>query len=411
MMGGSSKKPNIVVVLTSQWRASACGYAGDPNAVTPHLDLLAKDGINFCEAVTPHPFGVFARAAFLTGRFSESVGIYDYYDTLPADSVTLAHRFAEAGYQTAFFGKWQLYERDPEAPVVGEEHAKVVVPKERQGGFDFWEGFESGFLLNDCFFHGSRLPEPIRIEGYQAEIIANRFLSYRSECADPNRPLFSVLSFDSPHPPYASPANGVDPKEPASIHLLDNVPKDSIIEETAKRELSGYYAHIEAMDRVVGKLVEELKHSGEWEDTLFVFSSVHGDMHGSHGHFRKGWPYEESIRVPLLMNWVNGLPRYGSDMLISLLDLGPTLLGLVDVGGDPVAFDGLNLSSEILEKRRGPDSQRISMPSVPPFAKQCPYPWGGKRSRAGIRGQKMSEAGDSFFLETLSPTGYRAPLK
>ena len=105
------RSPNIVVVMTTQWRAQATGYAGDGNANTPHLDALAEGAVDFFQAVTPHPFGVFARAAFLTGQRSPENGIKDYYDALPEGAITWAHRFAGRGYDTAFFGKWQLYVR------------------------------------------------------------------------------------------------------------------------------------------------------------------------------------------------------------------------------------------------------------------------------------------------------------
>ena len=302
----SSVRPNVIVCMTTQWRGQACGYVGDGNARTPCLDEIARGAVNFRQAVTPHPFGVFARAAFLTGKRCPENGIVDYFDPLPVGAQTIAHGFEELGYDTAFVGKWQLYERDPEAPVVGEEHAKIVVPVERRGGFEFWEGFESGFLLNDTYFHGTRIPEPVKISGYQSDVIVERFGLFLEDRVSED-PLFAVLSFDAPHPPYGAPASGVEPLDPEELELLANVPNDPEVQATARRELAGYYAHIEATDRAIGRLVDQLKARGEWENTVFVFTSAHGDMHGSHGLFRKGWPYEEAVRVPLLVSWPRAL--------------------------------------------------------------------------------------------------------
>ena len=164
----TARTPNILWIVTTQWRAQAWGGAGDPNARTPHLDRLAATAVNFTEAVTPHPFGPWARAALLTGVPSPENGVRDYFDPLPTGTRTIAHQLGERGYRTAFFGKWHLSRRDPQAPLVGEAHARTRVPPEARGGFDFWEGFESGFLLNDPWLHGSRLPEPTQIRGYQA---------------------------------------------------------------------------------------------------------------------------------------------------------------------------------------------------------------------------------------------------
>ena len=85
---------NILWIVTTQWRAQACGYAGDPNARTPHLDALAAQSVNYVQAVTPHPFGPFARAALLTGVPSPENGVRDYFDPLPADARTVAHELA-----------------------------------------------------------------------------------------------------------------------------------------------------------------------------------------------------------------------------------------------------------------------------------------------------------------------------
>ncbi|MDQ8185935.1 sulfatase-like hydrolase/transferase [Pelagicoccus sp. SDUM812002] len=389
-MDSRSKSPDVVVVLTTQWRASAFGFAGDPNARTPNLDRLADRSIWIKQAVTPHPFGVFARAAFLTGTRSPTNGLKDYYDTLPADARTVAHAFSEGGYDTAFFGKWQLFERDPNAPVVGEAHARVVVPEERRGGFGHWEGFESGFLLNDPLLHGSELPKPTHFEGYQSDVLVQRFLRFR-ENRVAERPLFAVLSFDAPHPPYAADASGLAAMSPGLVRLHRGTSKSEEDRALARRELSGYYAHIEATDRAIGSLIEALGENGG----IFAFSSVHGDMHGVDGKFRKGWPDEEAVRVPML---VSGAGEQGenTDLLMSLTDLGPTLLGLACVESE-LGRDGLDLSDCLRGSDPGPTQQEISMPSVPPFAKQCPYVW--TANRVVGRTEVFPELGESFTID------------
>ncbi len=90
--------PNILWIVTTQWRAQACGYAGDPNARTPFLDALAAQSADFSQAVTPHPFGPFARAAMLTGVPSPGNGVRDYFDPLPAGARTIAHEMRERSY-------------------------------------------------------------------------------------------------------------------------------------------------------------------------------------------------------------------------------------------------------------------------------------------------------------------------
>jgi arylsulfatase A-like enzyme len=132
------------------------------------------------------------------------------------------------------------------------------------------------------------------------------------------------------------------------------------VEQKARTELAGYYAHIEATDRAIGKLIAS--HAApEW---VVVFTSVHGDMHGSHGLFRKGWPHEESIRVPLLVRHPQH-DAHENAAPISLLDLR-------------------DLAARWAQAEV-PDFERscalISMPSVVPLPHQCERVWRGVRTK------------------------------
>lgn len=360
--------PNILWIVTTQWRASATGYAGDVNARTPWLDGLASEAVNFTEAVTPHPFGPQARAALLTGQRCPDNGVSDYWDPLPADARTVAHALGDRGYETAFFGKWHLAERDRTAPLVGEVHAKMKVPPARRGGFALWEGFESGFLLNDPWLHGSRLPEPRQFKGYQAEVLAQRAGEWcrgqqaRRGAGGP--PSFCVVSMESPHPPYHAPAPHVAERAAGEITLRANVPRGGEVERQARSELAGYYAHIEATDRAIGQLIAGI----DGQTTTVVFTSVHGDMHGAHGLFRKGWPYEESVRVPLLIRRERGAGslefKQPDRRPVSLVDLPHMAVAWAE--GRPWACTR--------------DHAEISMPSPTALPQQCPQAWRGFRS-------------------------------
>ncbi len=382
------RAPNILWIVTTQWRAQACGYAGDVNARTPCLDALAARSVNYAQAVTPHPFGPFARAAMLTGVPSPENGVSDYYDPLPTDARTIAHELNGRGYDTAFFGKWHLGARDRNAPLVGEAHARTVVPPEGRGGFSFWEGFESGFLLNDPWLHGSRLPEPVQVRGYQGDVVCGRAAEW---FARGRAPCFAVVSLESPHPPYdARTPEGIMRMRPEDVALAGNVPRGGTTEATARRELAGYYAHIEATDRAIGRLLAAVEETGmtrkqkekEREaETMVVFTSVHGDMHGAHGLFRKGWPHEESVRVPLL---TGGGGREGggrrSDELVSLIDLPAMTLAWAD---------GRTWGCER-------DHAVVSMPSVVALPHQCDRAWRGVRT---AERKRIFDADGSIWLD------------
>ncbi|MCU0791755.1 MAG: sulfatase-like hydrolase/transferase [Opitutaceae bacterium] len=356
--------PDILWIVTTQWRAQACGYAGDPNARTPALDALAADPrtVNYTQAVTPHPFGPFARAALLTGVASPENGVRDYWDALPREARTVAHALGERGYATAFFGKWGVGERDRAAPLVGEAAARVPVPREARGGFAHWVGFEGGFLLNDPWLHGDGIMagDFERAHGYQSDVLCERAAAWLERAAvGDGRPRFKVVSLEAPHPPYDAPTPvGISRIRPEDVVLPANVPRGGEVGPKARRELAGYYAHIAATDAAIGRLLARLA-----PETIVVVTSVHGDMHGAHGLFRKGWPHEESVRVPLLVRGAPGSCGF-SDEAVSLLDLPAMALAW----------------SEGRAWCCGRERAEISMPCVVALPHQCDRVWSGWRS-------------------------------
>jgi len=124
------RKPNVVFVLTDQWRAQATSYSGDPNLIgkTPNLDRIADSGINFRNAISTTPVCTPYRAALLTGQFPTTTGMIFNDLHLPEEAYTMAEMFQESGYRTAYIGKWHLdgMMRDQSTP-----------PKRRQG-FEYW---------------------------------------------------------------------------------------------------------------------------------------------------------------------------------------------------------------------------------------------------------------------------------
>ncbi|HRE80976.1 MAG TPA: sulfatase-like hydrolase/transferase, partial [Opitutaceae bacterium] len=153
--------------------------------------------------------------------------------------------------------------------------------------------------------------------------------------------------------------------------LAPNVPRGTDVEVKTRRELSGYYAHIQATDRAIGRLLSQLPST-----TIVVFTSVHGDMHGAHGLFRKGWPYEESIRVPLLVRGapVKAAPTTASPSLASLTATHHLPISLVSLPAMTLSW----AEGQPWTPTQG--TVDISMPSVVALPQQCDRSWHGRRS-------------------------------
>ena len=194
------------------------------------------------------------------------------------------------------------------------------------------------------------------------------YLDSRSKNKD--EPFFAVLSVQPPHDPYVAPPEYMQRHNPSDISFRRNVPDIPYVTETAKRELAGYYAQIENLDYNIGRIVDKLSESELFWNTHIIFFSDHGDMHGSHGMFKKTNPYEESVRIPFIISgagrryrpYLNGK----STAMINHVDIAPTTLGLCDIEIPPW-MEGTDYSAYRLDtKKRGLEPDSLFMQSVIP---------------------------------------------
>jgi len=327
---------NVIWVFGDQHRAQACGFAGDPNVHTPHLDRLAAEGTVFTAAVAGSPLCSPYRGSLLTSRYPhECVPGHEY--PLPEGQPTVANAFNDAGYRTAYFGKWHVdgwHERNGRA-------AMHIVPPERRGGFSDWLGYENNNSQWDSWVHGGSGDAAFhyRLPTYETDALTNLLLDWLRQrgdeaATDPAQPFFAVLSVQPPHDPYIAPAEWMARHTPGRIRLRPNVPGVPRILEQALRDLAGYYAMIENLDWNLGRIRAALSETGLADTTYVVFFSDHGDLHGSHGQFRKTAPWEETLRVSFVIG--GGVHRYRGQtnrvpVPLNHVDVAPTTLGLCGV--------------------------------------------------------------------------------
>lgn len=351
-------RPNVIWFIADQFRAQAMSIAGDPNLSTPHLDRLAREGVWFRRALSGAPLCCPARGSFLTGVLPHRcVPGHEY--ALPDGLPTLARQFERAGYHTAWFGKWHL---DGHTELGQDQRAAWHhVPRERRGGFRTWIGYENNNAPWDCWVHGHDGDQEVplnRLPGHETDALTAALL--REVERHQREPFFACVSIQPPHDPHTAPAGWLGRHPPTGIALRANVPPVAAVEQAARRSLAGYYAQIEHLDSQVGLLLTRLAELGLDDRTYVVFTSDHGDQHGSHGHFAKLTPYEESIRVPLMI-WGGCRWGYGNrsiaDVPFNHVDLAPTTLGLCGVGTGP-GMDGCDYSHLLR-----PDGRSRSLPS------------------------------------------------
>ena len=149
--------PNVLILLTDQWRAQATGYAGDPNVSTPYLDSLAALSVNFKNAVSGMPVCSPFRASLLTGQRPLTHGVFMNDVQLDTNAVTMAKVFAKEGYDTGYIGKWHLD---------GHGRLQNVRPGKRRQGFEFWKGNECTHDYNKSVYYDNDDPTRKTWEGY-----------------------------------------------------------------------------------------------------------------------------------------------------------------------------------------------------------------------------------------------------
>ncbi|MFC3809033.1 sulfatase family protein [Lacihabitans lacunae] len=361
----ADKKPNVVYILTDQWRSSALGYAGDPNVKTPNLDKFSKESVNFTNAVSVTPVCTPHRSALLTGRYPTTTGMFLNDTYLPSEELCMAEIFKAEGYNTAYLGKWHLD---------GHGRENNVAPERRQG-FDYWKALECSHDYNHMPYYENNNPEKKYWEGYSPFALADDAKMYMANHAKDQKPFLLFISIATPHFPHDSAPKeykALYPKE--KLILNPNVPKE--IAEKVRVELQGYYGHCTATDAAIGQVLDKLKDLKIDKNTIVVFSADHGEMMGGHGlrPFTKQLAWDESIKVPFLIKY----PKIGKNKgkavhaPINTPDILPSILGLADIA-IPNTIEGENLASLIKSPNESVDRAALLL-NIHPFTSEFKYP-------------------------------------
>ncbi|MFH0964286.1 MAG: sulfatase [Planctomycetota bacterium] len=368
---------NLLLVLADEMRGGDMGHVGNGDVLTPHTDRLAREGVSFTNAIANCPVCTPSRGSLLTGVHAHRHCALANDMPIRTDLPTLGTVLRDAGYATGYIGKWHLdgLPRDVFTP-----------PGPRRLGFD------DTWAVWNChhdYFNGryyADTPEVRRIGGYEPDGQTDLAIEFMERKR--GEPFALVLSWGPPHGPLELvPDEYRRMYDPGKITLSPNVRPDRTdrytlsvavppweptegcrtrldgeMEERIRESLACYYAAITALDHNLGRLLDALARLGLAENTIVVFTSDHGGMHWSHGRIRKQQPWEESIRVPLVIRAPGRLASgLKTRVLTGMVDLMPTLLDLLG-RASPEGLDGSSVAPAVLGQAPARRSLLVGIP-------------------------------------------------
>eukprot|EP01064_Diplonema_japonicum_P031595 TRINITY_DN5708_c0_g1_i1.p1 TRINITY_DN5708_c0_g1~~TRINITY_DN5708_c0_g1_i1.p1 ORF type:complete len:520 (+),score=162.47 TRINITY_DN5708_c0_g1_i1:54-1562(+) len=378
-------RPNLLFMMADQMRWDAIGAHG---AGTPNIDRLADEGVKFAKAYTSTPTCTPARAALLTGQKPWNHGMLGYGVVAPRYPVEMPRSLAAAGYSTHSIGKdhfgWNktindgiphgyqtttLYDgltaEDDEYHQWFERLMPGKIPEDGWPTLDYnsWNG--APYVYNESL-------HPTAWTGRLAVEFLNKART------SINGSWFLKVSFHRPHSPYDPPARIYDNVTAADLPPIYTAedgwdtmfkgvgcgPQNAdawcglMPEPNLTVSRRGYYGSVRFVDEWVGKIYGALEANGFLEETVVLWTSDHGDGQGDHYHWRKGYPYELSAHVPMIVRWPSsmkaGIARgtVVPDAVVELRDVFPTMLDAAGAAAAPTV-DGASLLCFVDSTRAG----------------------------------------------------------
>lgn len=314
-------RPNFLIILTDDHGYGDVSTYGASDVRTPHIDRIANEGMLFtamranCTVCSP------TRAALLTGRYADRVGVPGVIRSNPQDSwgyfdpkvPTLADLLRGAGYHTAIIGKWHLGLESPNTP--------------NERGFDHFHGFLGDMMdsYTKHLRHGKNYmrhdKEVITPTGHATDLFSDWAAEYlRGRAKVTGEPFFLYLAYNAPHFPIEPPADWLEKVRNRHPGM--------------KEDRASNVAFVEHLDAGIGRVLAALDDSGLAQNTVVVFTADNG---GSLPHAQNNDPwrggkqehYDGGLRVPFMVRWPAGIkPDSRSDYAGLLFDLFPTFAEL-----------------------------------------------------------------------------------
>lgn len=349
-----NQRPNVVVILTDDQRWDQLSCEGHPFLKTPNMDRIAAEGARFANMFVTTSLCSPSRASFLSGLYAHSHGVVNNFTDYPADLPSYPRRLQQAGYATAYVGKWHMGERSDR----------------RRPGFDYWISHKGQGQYYDTTFNVNG--ERKVVKGYYTHRVTDMAIDWLKRRRD--KPLLLILGHKAPHTPFTPEKkyrhiyDDVTIRYPPTAFALEGKPEwvqqrlttwhgiygplfgfrkdypDTSPEgvERFAEFVRSYTATIKSVDDSVGRLYRALERTGQLDNTLLIFAGDNGFFLGEHGMTDKRTMHEPSIRVPLLVRYPK-LIRPGTVVrpMVLNIDLGPSILDIC--GAEPLGdVDGMS---------------------------------------------------------------------
>lgn len=372
----AAEQPNILFIMSDDHAAHAIGaYGGRLAALdpTPNIDRIAREGVVCKNCFCTNSICVPSRATILTGQYSHVNGVKTLNYGLPAEKQTLAHEMKAAGYETAIIGKWHLREEpaafDYYAVLPGQ--GKYFNPTFRMRGDEPWP---------------KNLFRPRRYDSvHSSDAITDLSLQWLRKRKKKDRPFFLMHHFKAPHdnfenaerydwlyqnvkipapesltnrgnhgpldrPLYGTSVSSRNERRNMGHHMFvdPGLAEPEYTNTSYQRYLKKFLRTVRGLDDNIGRLIDHLESTGEWENTIVVYTADQGFMLGEHDYIDKRWMYEESLRMPLIVRYPGKISAgsTNSDM-INNVDFAPTLLELAGDSNPPASFQGRSFAQNL----------------------------------------------------------------
>ncbi len=394
-------RPNIILVVVDDLRWDEFGAGGHPYLKTPNVDRLAREGVSFSQAFHATPLCSPNRACLLTGQYTARHCIYNNEDRSLLSRLlpTFPQELQRSGYTTGLVGKWHMGNDPSPRP-----------------GFNYWVSFPGqGKIVDPHVYENGRLG---KVSGYITDLLTDRALGFIRSQRGTERPYFLYLAHKAVHPDAIQRNDGsLDlvygthyiPAERHRGRYKDEIyPRSKIVKTAAEGALGSTMVKrflerkeseavvrefgdtldpgmseqsirdraemMLSVDEGLGHILAELEETREIDNTVIMFTSDNGFFFGEHGlSVERRLPYEESIRMPLLIRYPPSVePATSVNALVSSIDVAPTLLQLASAKIGP-HVQGTSFAP-LLERKGSNVAQRPHV-LIEHYSDDRPMPW------------------------------------